>query len=430
MNGNLVFMVYKTITHHFPGLFDELRKIEDYRKVKNYEIAELIMACIAMFIFKEGSRNAFNNDRKEKKFKKNYRRIFKARLPHMDTVDLIMRALDTVQIEKVKNVLVSGLIEKKVFHKYRFLGKYYKVAVDGTHVMNVQKGHCEHCLHRTSKNGKVTYFHNVLEAKLICGNGFCISLATEWIENPEGPYDKQDCEQKAFARLASKLKHNFSRLNICVVADGLYPNSSFFKICKENTWSWIVTFKDGNLPTVWEDVFGLQKITDNNRRKEIFCKNGHKIYRQYTWINSVEYSEFHLNWFECVEDVGDVRTRFVYVSDLEVNWQTVLEMTESGRMRWKIENEGFNIQKNNGYGLKHKFSRVSMKAVKNYYQCMQIAHMINQFFELGSLLKPILVGKMTIKHVWKKMLGELRENTLNVGVLKELLRWKTQIRFT
>jgi hypothetical protein len=32
-------------------------------------------------------------------------------------------------------------------------------------VMNVNEGHCDHCLHRTSKSGKVTYFHNVLEAK-------------------------------------------------------------------------------------------------------------------------------------------------------------------------------------------------------------------------------------------------------------------------
>ena len=65
-------------------------------------------------------------------------------------------------------------------------------------------------------------------AKLVCDNGFAISLATEWIENPDGEYDRQDCEQKTFVRLASKLKSFYPRLPFCIIADCLYPNQSFF----------------------------------------------------------------------------------------------------------------------------------------------------------------------------------------------------------
>lgn len=43
---------------------------------------------------------------------------------------------------------------------------------------------------------------------------------------------------------------------------------------------------------------------------------------------------------------------------------------DGGRLRWKIENEGFNIQKNLGYELEHKYSRVSFVALKNYYQIL------------------------------------------------------------
>jgi hypothetical protein len=39
-----------------------------------------------MYIFKEGSRNAFNNDRQEENFKKNYQKIFKMQLPHMAAI--------------------------------------------------------------------------------------------------------------------------------------------------------------------------------------------------------------------------------------------------------------------------------------------------------------------------------------------------------
>jgi hypothetical protein len=429
MRRNIVFRLYKTIVHHFPDLFKKIREIEDYRSKRGYELVELIVACIAMFLFKKGSRNAFNNERSESKFKKNFQKIFKVRLPHMDTVDKVMRQLDEVQLEKLKTELVSTLIEKKVFSKHRLLGKYYRVVVDGSHVMNVNEGHCDHCLHCTSKNGKVTYFHNVLEAKLVCENGFCIPLATEWIENPDGDFDKQDCEQKAFVRLAEKLKRDYPRLPICIVADALYPNQTFFGICDQNGWAWTVTFKDGNLPSVWEEVLSLQKITSDNKRMRTIYREGKQICHSCTWINEIDYCGFKLNWFECVEQVGYTSTRFVYISSVVINYQTVLEMTESGRMRWKIENEGFNIQKNHGYGLEHQYSRTCMRATKNYYQCMQIAHMINQLFELSSLFKPLLTAKETVKHLWDVMLGEMRHNRLNIHVLEILLKHKSQLRY-
>ena len=114
---------------------------------------------------------------------------------------------------------------------------------------------------------------------------------------------------------------------------------------------------------------------------------------------------------------------------MEVDYFNVLEITATGRIRWKIENEGFNIQKNHGYGLSHKYSRVSMTATKNYYHCMQIAHMINQLYELGSLFKPLVQGKMTITHLWDIMLGQMRHSYLKIDKLEELLGMNIQIRY-
>lgn len=50
-------------------------------------------------------------------------------------------------------------------------------------------------------------------------NGVSISLISEWIENPvDQAYDKQDCERKAFTRLAARLKQAFPRLQILILA--------------------------------------------------------------------------------------------------------------------------------------------------------------------------------------------------------------------
>ena len=51
-NGkNVIFQLFKTIIHFFPDLIEQIRQIEDYRKKSDYELVELIMACIAMSLF-------------------------------------------------------------------------------------------------------------------------------------------------------------------------------------------------------------------------------------------------------------------------------------------------------------------------------------------------------------------------------------------
>ncbi len=135
-----------------------------------------------------------------------------------------------------------------------------------------------------------------------------------------------------------------------------------------------------------------------------------------------------MNWYECKEQIGDQTTRFVYLSSLKADYYNIIELTEAGRMRSNIENEGFDIQKNHGYNLGHKYSRISMTAMKNYYQCMQIAHMINQLFELSSLFMPLLKGKITIKYLWNYMLGEMRHR-LDLKDIDGLLTRKIQFRY-
>ncbi len=431
----VIEQIFKTVVHFFPDLFDDMRKIEDYRKKSDYELAELIMACVAMFIFKEGSRNAFNNDRQEGKFKKNYEKIFKLRLPHMDTVDKVMRHLAENELEELKVKIVCILLEKKVLHKFRFFKKW-TVAADATGVANFgEKRHCEHCLHKTSNKGKTTYFHNVLEAKLVFINGFSISLGTEWIENPQ-EYDKQDCEFKAFKRLAVKLKKWFPRLPICILADSLYPSQQFFDLCKKNKWSYMVTLKEGKLPSVWAEALSLLEISKDNHRIEKLRDSNESIHRDYDWVNAIDYNGHVVNWLKCVEQVenfesGEVTScQFVHITDLPLTYDNVAKISQTARLRCNIENQGFNTQKNHGYKLKHKYSRTNQNASKNYYQCLQIGHLINQLVELSSDFKALFTNrKMTVCHLWKNVIGFMTYADVDSEELSVIEQTKMQIRF-
>jgi len=427
---NLIFRLHNTILHHFPTLFDHMRDIPECRQAPEYHLTEILMAGLATFLLKKGSRNAMNNERDDPEFRSNYEGLFKVRLPHMDTVNNVLKGLNASSLDLLKAELMKELLAKKVLRRYRMFGRYYTVVIDGTHVMDVPEGHCEHCLHQTLKNGKIRYFHNVVEAKLVGDNGFCLSLATEWVENP-AEYDKQDCEFTGFKRLAEKLKRFYPRLPICVVADGLYPNQSFFRICRDKGWAWIVTLKDGNLPSVWRAVILEQGRTHCRSRHEQFWQQGQEIRRRYEWQTNLTYEDFTVHWWDCREVVvGHKVTRFVYLTNLaEVSSQTMVELTASGRMRWKIENEGFNVQKHHGYGLGHQFSRTSMVAMKQYYQLMQIAHMINQLFALSSLLKAVRTRKESLAHVWDCLVGELRQTALNIAALSALFARNMQFRY-
>jgi len=135
------------------------------------------------------------------------------------------------------------------------------------------------------------------------------------------------------------------------------------------------------------------------------------------------------NRSECLEESDGKTTRFVFISSLGADYFRIPEITGAGRMRRKTENEGFDIRKNHGYGSGHKYSGVSVTATKNYCQCMQIAHLINQLSEHSSLFMPLMTGKMTVKYLREYMPGELRHLLLNFRIPEELLKRRIQFRY-
>ena len=59
----------------------------------------------------------------------------------------------------------------------------------------------------------------------------------------------------------------------------------------------------------------------------------------------------------------------------------VVRLTGTGRKRWKIENEGFNNQKNHRFAMGHICSH-NYTAIKNHYMLIQIVDTLRQIYEL------------------------------------------------
>jgi hypothetical protein len=70
---------------------------------------------------------------------------------------------------------------------------------------------------------------------------------------------------------------------------------------------------------------------------------------------------------------------------------------KAGRLRWKIENEGFNLQKNGGFCLEHAYSQ-NETAHKVFYLLLQIAL---TFFQL-------MAKSQFFNHAFPKGVGSLK----------------------
>jgi len=57
-----------------------------------------------------------------------------------------------------------------------------------------------------------------------------------------------------------------------------------------------------------------------------------------------------------------------------------------------------------------------------------MAHLINQLLILSTSFQQHLSGKMTIKHLWKRLIGALTYHEIDAQMLLEQVAVKTQIR--
>ena len=394
-----------TIKRHFPDFLEMLGQVSDQRKQPVYKVEELLMAVVGMFLFKRGSRNHADNTTSKGNYSLNFERLFGCRLPDLDTSNRLLKQLDPKELEGIKRKMVQLLIRAKVLNKYKLFGIYHLVGVDATGMHSFDYEPYPECPYKTFKGGKRTWTAYVLEAKILCGNGFSFSMATEWVKNPVNKeYEKQDCELKAFKRLSEKIKQMYPRLPITIAADGLYPNDNVFKTCTSNQWRFIITLKDGNLRSVWGEVNLLKKAGAPTSVKTYDIVGQHKISTEYCFLNSIVYKTHNINFLEAnitktttQNDAPPSKERFVHITDLEVTNKNAKTISNYGRLRWKIENEGFNEQKNSGYNLSHKYSRTSFCATQNYYQCLQIAHMINQLAHKSQYVQKMIASHDSLK---------------------------------
>lgn len=380
-DGLLVLQFFRTLYHFFPGFEQALKDIPDKRQPNmiDYPLPALLKAGMLLFLFKLKSRCYYNDLRQEENWSQNLLPfLHTSTVPHGDTIADALEKMEIADLEALRTQGLKSLLAKRALERFRLLDRYYMIAFDGTGLYTFQERHCPHCLTRTKKNKdgseSTIYYHSVLEAKLITSPGMAFSIGTEFIDNSDPNASKQDCELKAFYRLLPRLRQDYPHLPLVLLLDGLFAGAPTFAICEKLHCHFIVTFKEGSIPSVETEFQSLLPLQPQNRLRRTCQKEGRTLKQALQWVNSIEYEGHSLDLLEQIETDGNKISRFKWLTDLSITQANCLALAdEGGRCRWKIENQGFNIQKRGEFALEHAYSLHPM-VWKLFYLLLQIVH--------------------------------------------------------
>ena len=312
-------------------------------------------------------------------------------LPHQDTLCRLLERLEDVdEIEQIHLDLVDRLIRQKKFRPHLVEGRY-PIAIDGTQKWVRDWPWSDEALERSVGSGeqkKSQYYVFVLEACLAFSNGMVIPLMSEFLAVSEGDLatSRQDCEQKAFQRLAQRLKKRFPRLKILLLLDGLYPNGPIMERCRRNHWQFMTVLQNASLPSVWEEFEGLKKLQTKNR----LAKTWGDRRQRFTWVNEIEYTydgrkrlTIHVvicdETWEAVNISGEIvehSSRHAWVSSQPLCPKNLHERCNlAARHRWGIE-ANILVEKHHGYHYEHCYA-YDWNAMKGYHYLMHLGHLVN-----------------------------------------------------
>ena len=405
---HLIKELYSIIIKYLPELFNKFNNLTDTRN-KSYITYDMKTICVTrLFGLLCGltSMTSITDNFNTEATIKNISDICNTKLnelPYWETIQDVFIHLDINELRNIQKYIVKALMRSKMFDKYKF-NNAFQLLFDGTGLTNHDYNLNGNCLTRKSKDGKISYYKYVLECKLVVGS-IVISLDSEFIENEKmlNENEKQDCEVKAFKRMVTRIKKNYPKYTFIITGDGLYATTPIINICKKYNWFYIFNLKPERLKSINEMFEDNIKYNNETSRKNYYLSS------------NIEFKENFINVFKYIEVKKKQKITFKYISNLKITNNNIKEIVSLGRKRWKIENEGFYMQKHRTFNICHMNSR-NDNAMKCHYFFIQFAHTIRQLFEKGSI--PIKSLNLKIKEVSAILLSNLTSTISDLNHLE------------
>jgi hypothetical protein len=391
-----------------------LQTLPDKRKGANtqYAIADAAKGAFAIFFTQHPSFLSYQRQMEATIGKSNANSLIKIRAIPDDRQ--IKRLLDEISPDRFAPVFTDCLKKLKETEGLKQfeteLG--YLIALDGTQTVSSKTIHCSKCLTKTYKNETkkpTTYYHSALTPVIVKPEEpHVLSLMPEYISNTDGT-TKQDCENAAAKRCLNTYGDQYKSLGeVTILGDDLYSRQPVVQTILGKGLHFILVCKRESHKTLYDyiDLLNEGDGSDDIRKtttRERF-KDSH-ILTTYRFMNNVPLRDgseaLLVNWVEItqiVEKTGEQMYHNAFITDHNVAFSNVALIASCGRTRWKIENEGNNTLKTQGYHFEHNYGHGEKYLANTLATLILLAFLfhtiLDLFFEPFVFLKKALTRRV------------------------------------
>ena len=378
------------------------------RQVK-WQMHSVLMSAFALLFFQHPSLLDYQRRMKKQRGRSNLERVFGIKDVPSDTQ--MREILDGVPPEQLRQVLPEVFQRmQRTGWTVRFVTRveeknYYTVALDGSQYFHSTTIHCVGCLQRQSADGQTHYSHVVVAATIVkAGTHDILPLDAEEVRNADGA-EKQDCEINAGKRLVERLRQEHPQLAICVTGDALYAHEPFVELLRDLRMAFVLIVKPGSHQELFEWVEELERMGETEKGEWTEGPLAQRRYFKYRIARAVPLSQSGrviVNFVEVWE--YNKEGRLVYhnswVTDFEVRAENAATIIGMGRSRWKIENEHFNVHKNQGYELEHNYGHGEQTLSMVFYLLNLLAFLAHKLLEYGDRLYQQCRAQDSLRGLW------------------------------
>ncbi len=388
------------------SVFKRFSRIQDPRNLEDPKItmADHLMSGFAVFSLKFPSLLEYDRRAKDSVIKKNLKSLFHVQNPPSDTY--LRERLDEINpalLRPVFKMIFSKLQRGKGLEPFHFMDGYYLISLDGTGEFFSNKVSCSDCCRKEHKNGKVSFYHQMLGACIVHpGQANVIPLCPEAIKHQDG-HTKNDCERNASKRFIENLKREHPHLKAIIIEDGLASNAPHLELLQKHGMHYIIGAKPGDHKFLFDSVEN-SKSTVYHEFKD---KKGHL--HQFRFLNQVSLNksnpDLKINFLEYRETTSKGKScDFSWVTDITITPENVFQLMRGARARWKIENETFNTLKNLGYNFGHNYGHGKQYLATIFSMMMALAFLIDQVQLLCCNVFQTLKKRVgTYRGLWERM---------------------------
>jgi hypothetical protein len=391
-------------------LSEHFKLIPDWRQSGKIKIGlhDVLMSGFAAMYFQDPSLLQFQMRMQEEQHRNNLRTLFEVEnVPKETQMREIIDSVDSEYFRAIFKDYYLRLQRGKHLESYQVFPGLYYFPIDGSEFYSSQEIHCAQCLSK-QHDETVTYSHQVLQGGIMHPTqSEVIPFMPEQICNSDGA-TKQDCEINAAKRFIEKLRQGHPQLGLILGGDGLFSKQPMIEAVLAQKMHYIFAAKPTDHHYLFEWISAYSAL---NEKQFIDDKGRLHIYE---WMNDVPLNgredAIRVNFFQC-KIVGnnkrgkeEVLYRNSWVTDLSISSENISPLVQSGRCRWKNENECFNVMKNHGYYMDRNYGHGHRNLCFNFYLLTLLAFLFHQIFELTDEQYQACRKKLgSKKHLWEKL---------------------------